>query len=235
MYVGKFKAFSASVVLVGIGFILCDGCCGQLVNFPVAEVCRVRSGSGCGSGSLVGVRDGKELWLTNRHVAGGVGSSVTVETFDVATDAEESRPGRVVRASARKRLANQSADWSIIEVRRERLRTSSGHVGTLSSSPPSDGNFLVSVGCGRCDRPAGRIWAVNEVSDEKIYCDQGSVGGQSGSAVTDPDNKCVIGIITWNYGQYWDPFKGSMPERCGIQRVTQDMIDAVDSLLLDSP
>jgi hypothetical protein len=153
--------------------------------------CKVVVGNSCGSGSLVGIRDGKSLVLTNAHVAGTRPGSVAKVTF----------PGvgnKVV--TARLIMAGYSdkvmMDWAILEC--EEL-INLPHV-KLAIKPPEGEHYT--GGYPRCKGPVYQKLQTRQITHGGTVWrwQPDSIGGQSGSGVHSFADKLQYGLLTWSWG-----------------------------------
>ena len=105
------------------------------INFPLAEefqevnysktpigpssrsCCRVLNSGSCGSGSIVGKRDGKTLVLTNAHVAGTTIGRVVQCQFPFAGNAKI--PAKVIMAGYSDRVMTVSYTHLTLPTNRE--------------------------------------------------------------------------------------------------------------------
>jgi hypothetical protein len=156
-------------------------------------VCKVINGNSCGSGSLVGKRNGKSLVLTNAHVAGTrVGRTVKC-TFPHANDTVTN--GRVIMAGYSDKIM---MDWAVVELDRE---MDLPHVKLMNEMPKGK---HYTAGYPRCRGPY-----YQKIETEKIIYNgtvwqwmPNSIGGQSGSAVHSVDDDLQYGLLTWSWGGY---------------------------------
>ena len=79
------------------------------MNHPRAAA-KISNGNACGSGSLVGIRDGKSLVLTNAHVAGSRIGHVVKCTFPFKNNKQVR--ARVIMAGYSDRVM---MDWAVLE------------------------------------------------------------------------------------------------------------------------
>lgn len=153
--------------------------------------CKILNGNSCGSGSLVGKRDGKSLVLTNAHVAGTrIGKTMSC-TFPYADN--DRVTGRVIMAGYSNRVM---MDWAVLELDRE---MDLPHT-KLMNEAPEGGHYT--AGYPRCQGPyfqklqtrrflySGTVW----------LWQPNSIGGQSGSAVHSMANDLQYGLLTWSWG-----------------------------------
>lgn len=153
-------------------------------------VCRCVFGNSCGSGSLVGVRNGKSLVLTNAHVAGSRPGTVGRVQFPEWDN--QPKAGRIIMAAYSDRVM---MDWAILEMESE---VPLPHT-KLSMVAPSGQHYT--AGYPRCNGPlfqrlttrdflySGTVWRWNP----------NSIGGQSGSAVHAFGDHLQRGLLTWSW------------------------------------
>lgn len=153
--------------------------------------CKVLSGSSCGSGSLVGVRNGKSLILTNAHVAGtriGAAARCTFpflnnRTFDT----------RIIMAAYSDRVM---MDWCILEAQEE---IQLPHI-KLSIQAPEGEHYT--GGYPRCQGPLFQRLRTRQITHNGTVWrwQPNSIGGQSGSGVHSFADNLQRGLLTWSWG-----------------------------------
>lgn len=164
---------------------------GEVFGPSSRSICRVLNQGSCGSGTIVGKRDGKTLVLTNAHVAGTTIGRVVVCQFPFAGDKKYN--ARVIMAGYSDKVM---MDWAVVEVAEDVPLPAV----KLSIQPP--GPQLYSCGYPRCDGP----WPVKLVT--KGYTHNGTVwlgqpnaiGGQSGSGIHDVTDNLQRVLLTWSWG-----------------------------------
>ncbi|WP_145384671.1 S1 family peptidase [Stieleria neptunia] len=153
--------------------------------------CKVSNGNVCGSGSLVGVRNGRSLILTNAHVAGTkLGKSMRC-TFPHANN--KTVTATVIMAAYSDRIM---MDWAVLEADR---KLDLPHV-KLQNQVPEGEHYT--GGYPRCRGPYyqrlnttrithnGTVWRWQPIS----------IGGQSGSGVHSARDNLQYGLLTWSWG-----------------------------------
>lgn len=154
------------------------------------SICRVINGNSCGSGCVVGFRNGKTLVLTNAHVAGTtIGRTVSCEFPALKRRVN----GRVIMAAYSDRVM---MDWAVVEID-EQLPLKAT---PLSKKMPTGEHYT--GGYPRCDGPFyqrlvtrqfthnGTVWRWQPIS----------IGGQSGSGVHSFADHLYYGLLTWSWG-----------------------------------
>jgi hypothetical protein len=153
--------------------------------------CRVLNSGSCGSGSIVGKRDGKTLVLTNAHVAGTTIGRTVVCQFPF--DGNKRYNGRVIMAGYSDRVM---MDWAIVEIAQDVPLPAV----KLSIAAPEGEHYT--MGYPRCDGPfsqrlrtrgfthSGTVWRWQPIS----------IGGQSGSGVHAFSDNLQRGLLTWSWG-----------------------------------
>ena len=156
----------------------------------IRAVCRIQNASSCGSGSIVGTRNGKSLIMTNAHVAGNViGRICQVEVESTGDQIQ----AKVIKAA----YSNQTAtDWALLET----LGPYSGvQPVPMSRNLPSQGASHYTKGFPNCQPHSGtdvftigmsNIWEWAPIS----------IPGQSGSAVWSDNDHLQYGVVTWHNG-----------------------------------
>jgi hypothetical protein len=153
--------------------------------------CKVSVPGACGSGSLVGVRNGKSLVLTNAHVAGTtIGKSATC-TFPFLNN--KSVVGRVIMAAYSDRVM---MDWCILELNE---LVDLPHV-KLSNKAPTGEHYT--GGYPRCKGPFFQRLVTRSFSHNATVWrwQPNSIGGQSGSGVHSFADNLQKGLLTWSWG-----------------------------------
>ena len=155
------------------------------------SICRVLNSGTCGSGTVVGKRDGKTLVLTNAHVAGTTVGRVVVCEFPELGNKKHN--ARVIMAAYSDRIM---MDWCIVEIDSDLPLTPT----KLSKDAPTGDHYT--GGYPRCQGPyyqklttrgfthSGTVWRWQPIS----------IGGQSGSGVHSFANHLYYGLLTWSWG-----------------------------------
>lgn len=164
---------------------------GEVFGPSSRSACRVLNSGSCGSGSIVGKRDGKTLVLTNAHVAGTQVGRVVVCQFPF--NADKKYNGKVIMAGYSDKVM---MDWAVIEIAEDvPLPTVK-----LSIQPP--GQQLYSNGYPRCDGPwPVQLRTVGYTHNGTVWRGQpNAIGGQSGSAIHDVGDNLQRVLLTWSWG-----------------------------------
>ena len=153
--------------------------------------CRVLNSGSCGSGSIVGKRDGKTLVLTNAHVAGTRVGRVVQCQFPYAGNSRVN--GRVIMAGYSDRVM---MDWAVVEIDQDIPLPAV----KLSIAAPTGEHYT--MGYPRCDGPFGqRLVTRGFTHNGTVWRWQPiSIGGQSGSAVHAFSDNLQRGLLTWSWG-----------------------------------
>jgi len=153
--------------------------------------CKVVVGNSCGSGSLVGRRNGKSLILTNAHVAGTRVGAVARCTFPFANN--RTINARVIMAGYSDRVM---MDWCILEADED---VPLPHV-KLSIETPTGKHYT--AGYPRCQGPSFQELTTRQISHNGTVWrwQPNSIGGQSGSAVHSFADHLQRGLLTWSWG-----------------------------------
>jgi len=179
------------------------------INFPLAEefqevnysktpigpssrsCCRVLNSGSCGSGSIVGKRDGKTLVLTNAHVAGTTIGRVVQCQFPFAGNAKI--PAKVIMAGYSDRVM---MDWAILQIDQNIPLPAA----KLSIDNPSGEHYT--MGYPRCEGPLAQRLVTRQITHNGVVWrwQPISIGGQSGSAVHSFIDDTQRGLLTWSWG-----------------------------------
>ena len=154
--------------------------------------CKVSNQNACGSGSLVGVRDGKSLVLTNAHVAGTkIGHRVVCE-FPFAN--KERVGARVIMAGYSDKVM---MDWAVLEL--DKQMSTLPHV-KLSNVVPTGRHYT--AGYPRCQGPFFSFIDTTTITHNGTVWRwrPNAIGGQSGSGVHSLANNLQMGLLTWSWG-----------------------------------
>ena len=153
--------------------------------------CKVSVANVCGSGSIVGERNGKTLVLTNAHVAGTqVGRRVNC-TFPFLQN--QIIPARIIVAAYSDRIL---MDWAVLECdTRVNLP-----IVKLSQKPPVGDHYT--AGYPRCQGPRFQRLVTRSFSHNGTVWrwQPNSIGGQSGSGVHSLADNLQRGVLTWSWG-----------------------------------
>lgn len=200
-------------IFVGVVLFLCFfACSGSLTAQSITEIpqagvvanacgpacpsaVQVLSGSGCGSGSVVGVFSGGSYVMTNAHVAGTrPGTSVTVNVDVNGT--RISHTGKIVMSAFSDRTL---ADWALLSV--------PGLTGIdpvqMSTTRPIGDHYT--RGSPRCVWPlkTTSVTTVDMSNNSPLWrWNPNAIGGQSGSAVWSRNDNKMYGLLTWSWGGF---------------------------------
>lgn len=153
--------------------------------------CKVSNQNACGSGSLVGHRDGKSLVLTNAHVAGTkIGHRVVCE-FPFAN--KERVGAKVVMAGYSDRVM---MDWAVLELDK---KLELQHT-KLANTAPVGRHYT--AGYPRCQGPYFSFIDTTQITHNGTVWRwrPNAIGGQSGSGVHSLVNNLQFGLLTWSWG-----------------------------------
>jgi hypothetical protein len=153
--------------------------------------CRVLNSGSCGSGSLVGFRDGKSIVLTNAHVAGTKIGHIVQCQFPYAGNSKIN--ARVVMAGYSDRVM---MDWAILEID-QKINLPAVK---LSIDNPSGEHYT--GGYPRCDGPFFQKLITSQITHNGVVWrwQPNSIGGQSGSGVHSFADNFQRGLLTWSWG-----------------------------------
>lgn len=154
--------------------------------------CKVTVSGVCGSGSLVGYRNGKSLILTNAHVAGTSLGRVVQCQFPFLQN--ETFSTRIIMAAYSRNAIGM--DWAILEADSS---IPLPHTKLDNRLPQGD---HYTAGYPRCSGPRFQsIRLKSFMSGGTIAVWQpNAIGGQSGSAVHRSDNHLQSILLTWSIG-----------------------------------
>jgi len=155
-------------------------------------ICRILNRNSCGSGSVVGLRNGKSLILTNAHVAGSrVGRVVKVEIESTGDKID----AKVIMAAYSDRTWT---DWAVLETLEDYDRVTPVK---LSKNRPTGSHYT--KGFPRCQPfPGSDIRTVDlSTTDARWLWQPNAIGGQSGSGVWSDVDDLQFGLITWSIGR----------------------------------
>lgn len=153
--------------------------------------CKVTVSGVCGSGSIVGERNGKSLVLTNAHVAGTqIGRRVNC-TFPYLNN--QAVGARIIMAAYSDRIM---MDWAVLELDSKVDLP----IVKLSQSPPVGESYT--AGYPRCQGPRFQRLVTRSFSHNATVWkwQPNSIGGQSGSAVHSVSDNLQRGLLTWSWG-----------------------------------
>ncbi len=153
--------------------------------------CKVTVANVCGSGSIVGLRDGKSLVLTNAHVAGTqVGRRVNCQ-FPFLQNAVVG--ARIIMAAYSDRVM---MDWAVLELDSKVDLP----IVKLSQKAPSGEHYT--GGYPRCQGPRFQRLVTRTFSHNGTVWrwQPDSIGGQSGSGVHSFADHLQRGLLTWSWG-----------------------------------
>ena len=153
--------------------------------------CRVLNSGSCGSGSIVGSRDGKTIVLTNAHVAGTKIGHTVVCQFPY--DDNKKYNARVIMAGYSDQVM---MDWAVLEID---AKVPLPPV-KLSIDAPSGEHYT--MGYPRCEGPYGQRLVTRQITHNGVVWrwQPISIGGQSGSAVHSFIDNFQRGLLTWSWG-----------------------------------
>jgi len=156
----------------------------------IRATCRILNANSCGSGSIVGTRNGKSLIMTNAHVAGTTIGRIC--TVDVEANGDRIQ-AKIIRAA----YSNQTAtDWALLETVNP---YNAVQPVPMSRNMPSQGTSHYTKGFPNCNQHSGtdiftiaasNIWEWAPIS----------IPGQSGSAVWSDNDHLQYGLVTWHNG-----------------------------------
>lgn len=153
--------------------------------------CKVSNRNSCGSGSHVGIRDGKSLILTNAHVAGSrLGHTVVCEFPFLG---RKRFNARVVMAAYSDRIM---MDWAVLEID----QVVDLPVVKLANKRPSGEHYT--GGYPRCQGPYFQKLTTRQITHSGTVWrwQPNSIGGQSGSGVHSLQDNLQYGLLTWSWG-----------------------------------
>jgi len=153
--------------------------------------CKVSVANVCGSGSIVGERNGKSLVMTNAHVAGTqIGRRVNC-TFPYLNN--QVVGARIIVAAYSDTIM---MDWAVLEC--DTLVNLP--IVKLSQSPPVGEHYT--AGYPRCQGPRFQRLVTRSFSHNATVWrwQPNSIGGQSGSGVHSVSDNLQRGVLTWSWG-----------------------------------
>ena len=164
---------------------------GEVFGPSSRSACRVLNSGSCGSGSIVGKRDGKTLILTNAHVTGTRIGRTVVCQFPFNNDKKYN--GKVIMAGYSNKVM---MDWAVVEVAED------VPLPAVKLSIQTPGQQLYSNGYPRCDGPwPVKLRTVGYTHNGTVWRGQpNAIGGQSGSAIHDTNDNLQRVLLTWSWG-----------------------------------
>lgn len=163
---------------------------GEVFGPSSRSCCRVLNSGSCGSGSIVGKRNGKTLVLTNAHVAGTTIGRIVQCQFPFHGNLKYD--GRVIMAAYSDKIM---MDWSVIEIDQDI------QLPAVKLSIKAPGQELYSCGYPKCDGPwPVKLRTVTYTHNGTVWRGQpNAIGGQSGSAIHDFIDHLQRIILTWSW------------------------------------
>lgn len=167
------------------------------MNFSTAPLgpssrscCKVVNGNACGSGSIVGVRNGNSLVLTNAHVASSRIGNRVVCTFPFLSNKKVA--GRVVMAGYSDRIL---MDWAVLEL--DELV----ELPAVKLSIEVPKGRLYTGGYPRCKGPYFTYLDTIRISHSGtvFHARPNAIGGQSGSAIHSVETDLQQVLLTWSW------------------------------------
>lgn len=155
------------------------------------SICRVLNNGTCGSGTVVGKRNGKTLVLTNAHVAGTRVGRVVVCEFPELNKRRIN--ARVIMAAYSDRVM---MDWAVLEIDEDLPLEPT----KLSKDTPEGEHYT--GGYPRCQGPYYQKLRTRGYTHSGIVMrwQPNSIGGQSGSGVHAFSNDLLYALLTWSWG-----------------------------------
>jgi hypothetical protein len=163
----------------------------QPVGPSSRSCCKVTVGNVCGSGSIVGERNGKTLVMTNAHVAGTqIGRRVNC-LFPFLNNTTVG--ARIIVAAYSDRVM---MDWAVLECDSKVDLP----IVKLSQKAPTGDHYT--AGYPRCQGPRfQRLVTRSFQNNGTVWRWQpNSIGGQSGSGVHSLTDNLQRGVLTWSWG-----------------------------------
>jgi len=163
----------------------------QPVGPSSRSCCKVSVGNVCGSGSIVGERNGKTLVMTNAHVAGTqIGRRVNC-LFPYLNNTTVG--ARIIVAAYSDRIM---MDWAVLELDSKVDLP----VVKLSQKAPTGDHYT--AGYPRCQGPRFQRLVTRSFSHNGTVWrwQPNSIGGQSGSGVHSLADHLQRGVLTWSWG-----------------------------------
>jgi len=162
--------------------------------------CKILNGGSCGSGSLVGKRNGKSLLITNAHVASSRVGNLVKCTFPFLNN--RTLDGRVIMAAYSDQIF---MDWAVVELPEELDLPHS----KLSINSPTGRNYT--AGYPRCQGPRFQEIVTRDIIHNGTVWrwTPNAIGGQSGSGVHSVSDNLQYGLLAWS----WNGFGAGMTAR----------------------
>ena len=158
---------------------------------------QVRSGNSCGSGFLLGLRNGRGFVGTNAHVV-GTRLGVYADVIGVLESGEGVRvAGRLVAAGYRQ---GEAVDWAILELSPEDYNLLPGSDGNRQLIDLDPGRSVVYVGGPRCELPSARRVSFRAFRGPIAYGTPAAIGGMSGGAWQ--QGSAAVAVTTWTDGSH---------------------------------
>lgn len=149
-----------------------------------------------GSGVILDETEDHYVVMTNRHVAGIVGVSNSIDCFNWGYK-KKTVSSSTKDAWYRKKGA---IDLAILHVSKKSLPGEMPVISLADSkSELKQGDRIITVGSSSGRWPRTRIGHVNKIQDGLIYYTPTSIPGDSGGPVFSADGKNVVGITAWYY------------------------------------
>jgi hypothetical protein len=152
--------------------------------------CRVLNSGSCGSGSIVGKRNGKTYVLTNAHVAGTTPGRIVQCQFPYAGNTRI--PAKVIMAGYSDRVM---MDWAVLEIDQDIPLPPV----KMSIDAPTGEHYT--MGYPRCDGPFGQRLRTRGITHNGVVWrwQPNAIGGQSGSGVHAFSDNLQRGLLTWSW------------------------------------
>lgn len=160
---------------------------------PSSRGCfKVSNGNVCGSGSLVGKRNGKSLGLSNAHVCGTRLGHEVICTLPFLNNKQVR--ARVIMAAY---SDNVMMDFAVLELNEE---IALPHA-KLSIDTPTGKHYT--AGYPQCQGPRFSEIITREITHNGTVWKwtPNAIGGQSGSGVHSQSNDLQYGLLTWSWSQ----------------------------------
>lgn len=178
----------------------------------------------CGSGTIAGVEPNSCLITTNAHVTGTtIGRQINIDL--ISSGRTQRVTGRVIAAFFR---SGSTIDFAVVRVD---YVTTQKPIPILTDEPSTASGRV--IGSPRCVWPLTDVqWQFVRRAGAILYGRPASIGGQSGSAVT--DGKAQLGIVTWTDNVHslaqsgrsiWNAIGGG-----SIQRTPASFLEAIGSM-----
>lgn len=158
---------------------------------------QVRSGASCGSGFLLGLRNGRGYVGTNAHVAGTAVGSIHDVISVLESGETVSVKGRLIAAGYR---GGSAVDWAILELSEMDYRRLPGSEMPRRLSDFDAARSVVYVGGPRCELPSLRRVRFRSVRGAIAYGTPAAIPGMSGGAWQQGSDS--VAITTWTDGTH---------------------------------